>query len=77
MSKIAEWRRRSGLTQADLANRLGFKSRAHVSALESGAERVSAEIAIAIDRLTAGEVPVADLRPDLHDVRVLQLEGAA
>jgi transcriptional regulator with XRE-family HTH domain len=71
MSKIAEWRRKSGLTQADLAIRLGFKSRAHVSALESGAERVSAETAIAIDRLSLGEVPVAVLRPDLHDVRVI------
>lgn len=77
MSKIAEWRRKSGLTQADLAIRLGFKSRAHVSALESGAERVSAEMAIAIDRLTSGEVTVATLRPDLSDVHVIQPEGAA
>ena len=30
------------------------------------------DLAIAIDRLTDGEVPVSSLRPDLHDVRVLK-----
>lgn len=28
-------------------------------------------MAIAIDRLTSGEVSVSTLRPDLHDVRVI------
>lgn len=60
------------MSQAELALALGLKSRAHVSTLENRRERVSADQAIAIDRLTAGQVTVADLRPDLHDVRVIR-----
>jgi len=45
--------------------------------MESRAERVSAEQAIAVDRLSGGAVPVAELRPDLHDVRVIQPEARA
>jgi len=45
--------------------------------MESRAERVSAEQAIAVDRLSGGAVPVAELRPDLHDVRVIQPEAGA
>jgi DNA-binding transcriptional regulator YdaS (Cro superfamily) len=70
MTKILAWRKSTGLTQADLARRLGIKARSHISALESGHERVSAEQAIAIDRLSRGQVTVAELRPDLHDVFV-------
>lgn len=59
-------------SQARLAHELGLKSRGQVADIESGAERASAEIAIKVDRLTAGEVPVHELRPDLHDVRVVR-----
>lgn len=69
---LRTWREHHGLTQAELARRLGLRSKGHVSRMETGAERVSADQAIAIDRLTAGEVPVRELRPDLHDVRVLR-----
>jgi len=75
MTKILAWRKSAGLTQADLARRLGIRARSHISALESGHERVSAEQAIAIDRLSHGQVTVAELRPDLHDVRVIQPEA--
>ncbi|MEN5176719.1 helix-turn-helix transcriptional regulator [Brevundimonas diminuta] len=75
MTKILAWRKSAGLTQADLARRLGIRARSHISALESGHERVSAEQAIAIDRLSHGQVTVAELRPDLHDVRVIHPEG--
>lgn len=71
-----QWRKKSGLSQSQVALALGLRSKSHISRIESGAERASAEMAIAIDRLTSGEVPVAALRPDLHDVRVLQLGGA-
>ena len=77
MTKILAWRKSAGLTQADLARRLGIRARSHISALESGHERISADQAIAIDRLSRGQVTVAELRPDLHDVRVIHTEAAA
>ena len=77
MTDLLAWRKSAGLTQADLARQLGIRARSHISALESGLERVSAEQAIAIDRLSAGAVPVRELRPDLHDVRVIHGEAGA
>lgn len=57
--------------------KLGLRSKGHVSRLESG-NGVTTDLAIAIDRLSAGKVPVHHLRPDLHDVRVLHDgQGAA
>lgn len=75
--ELSAWRKSMGWTQADLARKLGLRSKAHVSRMESRAERVSAEQAIAVDRLSGGAVPVAELRPDLHDVRVIQPEARA
>ncbi|WP_287011348.1 helix-turn-helix transcriptional regulator [Brevundimonas sp.] len=76
MSYLETWRRSKGWSQAELAVKLGLRSKGHVSRLESG-NGVTTDLAIAIDRLSAGEVPVAQLRPDLHDVRVLHdAEGA-
>jgi DNA-binding transcriptional regulator YdaS (Cro superfamily) len=72
MNALTTWRKSRGLSQVALAERLGLQSRGQISDIETGAERVSAENAIKIDRLTAGEVTVADLRPDLADVRVLR-----
>ena len=46
-----------------------------ISTLESGADRWPTDLAIAVDRLSHGAVPVAELRPDLHDVRVIHPEG--
>ncbi len=76
MSTLRAWRLSRGWSQGDLGSRLGIRSKGQISRLEKGVG-VTTDIAIAIDRLTSGEVPVAALRPDLHDVRVLQLEGAA
>lgn len=70
--KLVLARESRGWSQSDLARALGLKSKGYISRIETGAERVSAENAIKIDRLTAGEVTVADLRPDLADVRVLR-----
>ncbi|GLK49645.1 hypothetical protein GCM10017620_26180 [Brevundimonas intermedia] len=72
---LPSWRKSKGWTQSVLADRLGLRSKAHVSRLETKRERVSAELAIAIDRLTTGAVRVADLRPDLHDVRVIRADA--
>jgi len=71
----AKWRKQFGLSQNELAHRLGLKSRGRISSLESGAEPWPTDLAIAMDRLTRGQVPVADLRPDLHDVRVISSAG--
>lgn len=70
--RLSEWRKSKGWTQTALAHRLGLRSKTHISRLENSLERVSADLAIEIDRLSLGAVPVADLRPDLHDVRVIQ-----
>lgn len=64
------WRRSRGWSQEDLAKRLGLRSKGHVSRLERGIG-LTTDLAIALDRLSAGELPVATLRPDLHDVRVI------
>lgn len=70
MSKLRSWRISKGWSQGDLGSQLGIRSKGQVSRLENGVG-VTTDIAIAIDRLTSGEVPVAVLRPDLHDVRVI------
>ncbi|WP_367268892.1 helix-turn-helix domain-containing protein [uncultured Brevundimonas sp.] len=71
MSHLETWRRSKGWSQADLARRLGLRSKGHVSRLESGVG-LTTDLAIAIDRLSEGECPVAETRPDLHDVRVIR-----
>jgi transcriptional regulator with XRE-family HTH domain len=69
---LSNWRKSKGWSQADLAARLGLRSKAQISGFETGVLAPKADIAIAIDRLSCGAVPVAELRPDLHDVRVIR-----
>ena len=76
MSKLRTWRVNRGWTQEDLGKSLGLSSKGQVSQIESG-NGVTIDIAIRIDRLTKGAVTVADLRPDLNDVRVLTGQAAA
>lgn len=59
-----------------MAFALRLKSKSHISRLEAGVG-VTTDLAIAIDRLSQGKVTVAGLRPDLHDVRVIQPEAGA
>jgi transcriptional regulator with XRE-family HTH domain len=61
-----------GWSQTTLAGHVGLKSRGQVADIESGRERASAEVAIRLDRLSRGLCPVAETRPDLHDVRVIR-----
>ncbi|MBO9500782.1 helix-turn-helix transcriptional regulator [Brevundimonas sp. A19_0] len=72
---LATWRKSKGWTQTDLA-RAVRKSKPLISGLETGAIAATTDLAIAIDRLSCGEVPVHALRPDLHDVRVVRAAAA-
>lgn len=74
--QLRPWRKREKISQTALAAAIGLKSHAQIADFESGRQRLSAENAIAIDRLTSGEVPVRELRPDLHDVRVIRAPEA-
>ncbi len=51
-------------SKADLATKLGI-SRTWMSQIISGRRVCSAELAVAIEQLTLGEVKRVDLRPDL------------
>lgn len=71
---LANWLLGEGRTAASLAQALEI-SRGHLSHIMSGRFRPSAELAVRIERETAGAVKRAALRPDLFgDV---QAEGAA
>lgn len=75
--RLADWRKSEGLSQLDVARRVGLKSKAQISGFETGALKPSAEVAIALDRVSQGAVQVWELRDDLHDVRVIRAsEGA-
>tara|TARA_R110002167_G_scaffold12963_6_gene54890 strand:- start:4501 stop:4740 length:240 start_codon:yes stop_codon:yes gene_type:complete len=72
MHPWAKFRIKKGWSQQELAIHLGLNSRGRVGDIEREAEQASPFIAIKMDRLSCGEVPVAVTRPDLHDVRVIQ-----
>ncbi|MGW8705433.1 helix-turn-helix domain-containing protein [Brevundimonas sp. NPDC055814] len=72
---LATWRKSRGLTLEQTAAQAGIQSKGRMSRIERGIERCPTDLAIAIDRLTQGAVSVAELRPDLHDVRVIQPEA--
>ncbi|WP_414633061.1 helix-turn-helix domain-containing protein [Brevundimonas sp. UBA7664] len=74
---VPSFRKSKGWSQAELATRLRLRSKGRISTLESGADPWPTDLAIAMDRLSAGEVPVRELRPDLHDVRVVHQEAGA
>ncbi len=75
--RLAQWRKSQGLSQERLAIQLGLRSKGRVSRLERGADPWPIDLAIAMDRISGGAVTVAELRPDLHDVRVIQPEAGA
>jgi transcriptional regulator with XRE-family HTH domain len=53
----------SGVSRTSFADRLGI-SRAYLSLLENGKKTPSLELAVRIDRETAGRVPVSSWVPD-------------
>ena len=52
-------------SQSDLARALGV-NRALVNHMTAGRRNVTAEMAVAIEKITEGAVSRADLRPDLY-----------
>ncbi|WP_354074328.1 helix-turn-helix transcriptional regulator [Brevundimonas sp. 1080] len=70
--RLSDWRKSMGWPQSAVAKRLGLRSKAQISGYENGSLTPTAEIAIAIDRMTDGLCPVWETRPDLHDVRVIR-----
>lgn len=69
---VKTYRISRGWSQNVLARHIGLRSRGQVSDIENGRERVSADVAIKLDRLSRGLCPVSETRPDLHDVRVVR-----
>lgn len=63
MSKLSEHLRQAGVLQSAFAEVLGV-SRGHLSALISGARLPSLDLAVRIERETAGAVPAASWVPE-------------
>lgn len=61
---LAEYLSKAGMTQAELAARLGVSPGA-VSHWVTGRKRVTAELCPEIERLTGGKVRCEDLRSDI------------
>lgn len=72
MSVLRTYRRAHGFSLEEFAARIGLKSKGHLNRLERDGQKASTDLAIRIDRVTHGAVPVRALRPDLSDVRVMQ-----
>jgi len=56
-TKLSHWLDSSNMTRYELAKRLGV-ARGHVDKICNGERRPSLELAVAIDKFTAGAVPV-------------------
>ncbi len=56
-TKLSRWLDSSSMTRYDLAERLGV-ARGHVDKICNGERRPSLDLAVAIEKLTSGAVPV-------------------
>lgn len=65
---MAEYRKSQGITQADCASQLGFRSKSYISGIESGEQLASLETALRIQAWSEGHVRAKELRPDLADL---------
>lgn len=63
--KLEAFRKSRGLTQAELAQALGLRSKGTISMVESGLRPASADLAIKIERYSGGLLKAVDLRPAL------------
>lgn len=72
---LVEARKSLGLSQTEMAERVGLKSKGFYSRVEQGLETPSIRVALAIERETDGAVKAHDLNPQVglvreHDRRV-------
>lgn len=59
---LESFRKQRGLTQAQLAEALGIRSKSYISRLETGVgPEPSLRLALAIEKFTGGQVRAADL----------------
>lgn len=80
MTELATVRREMGLSQDEMARRLGLKSKGHLSQIERGEQSPSVRTALEIERVTGGRIRAADLNHDVALVdrfRTSEPEGAA
>jgi len=71
---LESFRKSRGLTQSDLAHRLGLRSKGYVSRIETGATPCPLRLALKIEKLSGGQVTAGSLCPEAVDL--LPGEGA-
>lgn len=62
-------RRGLGISQTEMASRVGLKSKGYYSRVEQGLDTPSIKVALAIETETEGAVRAHDLNPDVALVR--------
>jgi transcriptional regulator with XRE-family HTH domain len=61
MGPLESFRKSRGLTQQQLAEAVGLRSKGYISAIESGREACSLRLALKLERLSDGELKAGDL----------------
>jgi transcriptional regulator with XRE-family HTH domain len=73
-AKLRQLRERDGLTQTNLAQRLGLASHSHIAKLEAGQDRPSLDLVartarlfeVTTDYLLRDKIPLEDIQPRVH-----------
>ena len=65
---LESYRRSRGLTQEQVAQALGLRSKGYISAIETGREKTSLRLALKIQRWSQGQVLAASLNADAADL---------
>ena len=77
---IVALRNRLGLTQEEFGARIGLQTKGSVSLVERGLKAVSADVALAIEELSAGTIDASALNPIVAKARGVEwvaVHGAA
>ena len=73
---IQELRRRLGMTQIEFGEAIGLANKTSVSLLERNERPCSAQVAIAIERLSGGKLDAAKLNADVAAIRKAAVQHA-
>ncbi len=65
---LESYRRSRGLTQEQVAQALGLRSKGYISAIETGREKTPLRLALKIQRWSQGKVLAASLNADAADL---------